>query len=140
MTVAVIVSIVIGLAAAGLGIWDLHKVNVDNTALRAALNASAAANGDPATRLASPANGDTVGGMVGLVTAPLGQVAAVDFLLSGGPDHNTKIATGNKLLIGWTARWNSKTVPNGSYQLVSIGFNAAGKSSRSASITFNVKN
>ncbi len=66
MTVAVIVSFLIGLAAAGLGLWDLHKINKTNGQI-SSINGYV-----PAMSIITPSTGQTLSGVVGLAAVPLG--------------------------------------------------------------------
>ncbi len=70
---------------------------------------------------------------------PLG-VTKVEFHLSGGSLKDAIIATGTLTCYGWLASWNTTTVPNGSYTLQSVAYDAAGMSAHSASITITVNN
>jgi hypothetical protein len=144
MTTAVIASLLIGLAAMGFGIEDLRKINSTNASLNAtnasvkAANASAAV---PVTNIVAPNNGARVSGNVNLDAVSTGPIAAsVEFVASGGTYNDVKIATGQLTKVGWVALWTTTGVPNGTYQIASVGFNAIGRSSRSASISVTVKN
>jgi hypothetical protein len=130
ITIAVVASLLLGLAALGLGIEALRKANNGNG------NES-----EPATSIAAPTGGTTVSGIVDLDTRAIGpNVTAVDFLASGGSYHDAKIETGTNSTVGWAAEWQSTTVPNGTYDITAVSYNAAGRSSRSASVTVKVKN
>ena len=65
MTIAVIVSLLIGLAAAGLGLWDLHKINKINGQI------ASIAYSVPATSIIAPTTGQTISGVVSLDALPL---------------------------------------------------------------------
>jgi hypothetical protein len=97
---------------------------------------------EPATSLIAPTNGATLSGVTGLdaKAISLKTVAAVEFLATGGTLHDAKIATGVTTLIGWVAKWDTKTVANGNYTVVSVGYNSAGHSTRSSAVAFTVKN
>jgi hypothetical protein len=136
MTVAVIVSLLIGLAAAGLGLWDLHKINVINGRTQEAID-----NSVPATAIIAPSTGQTISGIVSLDALPLsGHVKAVQFVATGGTSHRVLIANGTGLVSGFGARWNTTSLVNGTYQITSIGFNTSGKSARSAPVTVHIQN
>jgi hypothetical protein len=132
ITVAVIASLLLGLAATGLGIETLHKIdNINN------INKGT----EPAVTVVTPISGATISGIVGLSAKSIGpNVTAVDFVATGGPYQDVKIATGALSLVGWISDWQTKTVPNGTYRISSIGYNVSGQSSGSASITVKVKN
>ena len=128
MTVAVIASLLLGLAATGLGIEALRKIN----------NIKAT---EAAVSIITPVSGATISGVVGLGAKPIGpNVTAADFLATGGPYHDVKIGTGNRSVVGWVAAWQTTSVPNGTYEISSVGYDAAGHSSRSASVTVKVEN
>jgi hypothetical protein len=65
---------------------------------------------------------------------------AVDFVATGGRLHDTKIGTGTPSLVGWVSRWDTRTEANGTYNLVSVGYDAQGLSSSSSSIVVTIKN
>jgi hypothetical protein len=67
-------------------------------------------------------------------------VSAVDFVATGGPLDNTKIATGVNSIAGWISEWNSTTVTNGTYRIVSIGYSHKGRALRSPDIVVKVVN
>ena len=91
MTVAVIASLLLGLAATGLGIEALRKIN----------NIKAT---EAAVSIITPVSGATISGVVGLGAKPIGpNVTAADFLATGGPYHDVKIGTGNRSVVGWVA-------------------------------------
>jgi hypothetical protein len=132
MTIAVVASLLLGLAAVGLGIEALHKV--DN------INASIIATG-PAVTIVLPSSGTTVSGTAGLDARSVGpKVTAVDFLATGGTYHDTKIATASRIAVGWVSVWQTRSVPNGTYEITSVGYNASGQSSASSSVTVKVQN
>ena len=66
MTVAVIVSLLIGVATVGLGLWDLHKINKINGQI-ASVDFSV-----PATSITSPTTGQTISGVIILDARALG--------------------------------------------------------------------
>src|ERR1700733_9888164 len=98
MTVAVFVSLLIGLAAAGIGLLDLHKINKINGHI-AAVDFST-----PATSITSPTTGQTISGPVLLDARALGNdVNAVQFVATGGSSHGVLIANGAAFIAGWGA-------------------------------------
>jgi hypothetical protein len=140
-TVAIVVSLLVGLAGLGFGLWDLHKFN----SLNGSINATAQTAVDhsvPATSIVLPAAGATVSGSAFAIdVVPIGpSIKAVELFVTGGAAHNEKIGDAAANSVGWLMTWNTKNLPNGTYQLTSVGFNTAGKSSRSASVTVTVKN
>jgi hypothetical protein len=128
ITIAVVASLLLGLAATGLGIDALRKIGNGNAS-------------DPATSIALPTSGATLSGLAGLSALPIGpNVTAVDFLATGGSYHDTKIAAGGFTRFGWASAWRTTNVPNGTYEITSVGYNAAGQSTSSASVSVKVKN
>ena len=135
MTVAVIVSFLIGLAAAGLGLWDLHKINKTNGQI-SSINGYV-----PAMSIITPSTGQTVSGIVGLAAVPLGgRLVGLQFLATGGSKHNVLIANAVASIDGWAAHWNSANLPNGTYQISSVGYNTSGRSSRSPAVAVSIQN
>jgi hypothetical protein len=131
ITVAVVAVLALGLATTGLGIATLHKVD-----------ALGAPSGPvPATTIVTPTTGATLSGSELLDVRPINSsVVAVDMLGTGGTLHDTKIGTTSLSLVGWELMWNTTTVANGTYTLVSVGYSGTGQSDRSFSITVTVKN
>ncbi|HXA32244.1 MAG TPA: Ig-like domain-containing protein [Acidimicrobiales bacterium] len=128
MTVAVVASLLLALAATGLGIEALRKSNrtIDSGS---------------ATSILVPTGGATVSGAAPIAAAPRGpKVQAVDFLVTGGSYHDTKIGSGTLTQAGWDMIWQTTNVPNGTYQITSVGYNADGASIRSPSVTVKVVN
>ena len=131
MTVAVVASLLLGLVATGLGIEALRKINNINKS-----NATV-----PATSIATPTSGATVSGTLSLDAVAVGpKVRAVDFLITGGSYRDAKIGAGRLLPYGFTTEWQTTNVPNGTYEITSVGYNAAGQSSSSVNVTVKVKN
>jgi len=151
MTVAVIASLLLGLAGVGLGVEDLRKINNINHTIDG-LNASVAGfNASfaqfktdaavPAATMVLPAPGSTVAGAVLLDAAPVGtNVSHVTFVASGGTSQKVQIATGKSTLAGYGATWSSSSLPNGTYEIAAVAYNAEGKSSTSPAVTVTVKN
>jgi hypothetical protein len=129
MTVAVVASLLLALAATGLGIEALRK------------SGNHTIESGSATSILVPTGGATVSGAAPIAAAPRGpKVTAVDFLVTGGSFHDTKIGTGTLTEAGWDMIWQTTNVPNGTYQITSVGYNADGASTRSASVTVKVVN
>jgi hypothetical protein len=65
----------------------------------------------------------------------------VQYEITGGPFTGQIVATATATIYGWTASWNTTTVPNGSYALQSIAaFASAGVSGTSPNIRITVDN
>jgi hypothetical protein len=97
----------------------------------------------PKTWVAGPLSGQTLHRGVFLTagaTSDEYSVTRVDFLLSGGGFHDATIARAVLTYFGWLAGWNTATVPNGSYLLQSVAYDAMGKSGRSQSVSIQVAN
>src|ERR1700733_1607865 len=69
-------------------------------------------------------------------------VTKVLFELSGGPSDlsNQVIATGTSTYVGWLAKWNTTSVPNGSYSLQSMATDADNDTDSSTPVTITVNN
>jgi hypothetical protein len=135
MTIAVIVSLLIGLAAAGLGYWNRHKINTINGQI-ASINRTV-----PATNIVAPTTGQILSGLVSLDALPYGSpLKGLQFVATGGSSHNVVIANGIATIGGWGARWNSANLPNGTYHIASIGYDASGRSSQSPAVLVYVQN
>ncbi len=94
------------------------------------------------TRVLAPSNGAVLAGAP-YIDAAAGDapgVTKVVFELSGGSLSDTVIATATPTIFGWLAKWNTTTVPNGSYSLESVATDAAANSDTSIPITITVKN
>lgn len=136
MMVAVIVSLLIGLAAGGLGLWDLHKFNEIKSIQAVAIDDSI-----PATAMISPTTGQTLSGVISLDSLPVsGHVKAVQFVATGGKSHGVLLANGSGSIGGFGARWNTANLPNGTYQISSVGYNTSGRSKKSPAITVHIRN
>ena len=90
----------------------------------------------------TPANGATLSGTRTLDSKASGYftVTKVQYYITGGPRHHTLVATGSLTPLGWIARWNTTSVPNGAYTLQSLGFGTDGSSGSGTAITVTVKN
>jgi hypothetical protein len=98
-------------------------------------------NSPPTTSVLIPPGGATMSGGSALLDASASaNVSSVFFELSGGPDNDTQIATATPTFYGWLARWNTTTVPNGTYTLQSVASYKGGVSGTSPPITITVNN
>ena len=100
----------------------------------------AAATTAPITRVLVPANGATLSGTTAL-DASASNATSVELWLFGGSYglSGKMIGTATPTLYGWLSSWNSTTVPNGSYVLVSEAFNSGG-STFSSGVSVTVDN
>jgi hypothetical protein len=100
-------------------------------------------NPPPTTTVVLPSNGASLsGGSSGLDASASPNVSTVTYELSGGPSNlnDQVIATGTPTYYGWLASWNTTTVPNGTYSLVSVAAYPTAVSTTSAPITITVNN
>ena len=67
-------------------------------------------------------------------------VTRVQFSLTGGTLGHSLIVKASPSLVGWVADWNSASVPNGTYRLQSVAYDAAGYARHSADVVVSVKN
>jgi YVTN family beta-propeller protein len=98
-------------------------------------------NPPPSTLVELPANGATLSGAQSLDASASSGVTQVQYEISGGPDNYIDhiISGSNSTYLGWLGRWNTTSVPNGSYTLNSVASYAGGVSGTSPPITFAVE-
>jgi hypothetical protein len=87
-------------------------------------------NGAPTTKVLVPSNGASVSGTSSILNASASPyVTSVTYELNGGPSNLSDqiIATGTPTYYGWLSHWNTTTVPNGTYSLVSNAAYANGQ-------------
>lgn len=101
----------------------------------------------PTTTLTAPASGATLSGSAALTAGAAdaaGGITNVEFRLSGGPPGQTVnerlIASGVANNSSYSASWNTATVPNGTYTLQSVAYDAAGGMTFSSGITVTISN
>jgi hypothetical protein len=97
----------------------------------------------PTTRVLRPSSGTRLRGglyLAATVTDNYYEVTDVEFVLTGEGFHESKIATAQNAGYFWIAGWKSATVPDGSYLLQSIAYDATGNSVRSPSVRIQVAN
>jgi len=131
ITVAVVAILLVGITSTVLGILTLNKVQ----------GITAPSGTVPATTIIAPTSGSTLSRLVTIDARPIGPaVVGVDVLATGGTLHDTNIGTATLSLVGWQLKWATNTVANGTYSLVSVGYNSSGQTDRSFAITVTVKN
>ena len=96
------------------------------------------------TRVLIPSNGSVLAGRP-YFDALAGDgpgVTKVLFELSGGPSdlNDQVIATATPTIVGWLAQWDSASVPNGTYSLVSVATDADANSDTSTALSLTVDN
>lgn len=94
----------------------------------------------PSTTMVLPSNGSTVSGDQSLDASSSPSVTSVRFELTGGGLNDHVISKGKPTLYGWVGRWNTNTVPNGTYTLKSVATPVDHVSIASAGITISVDN
>ena len=94
----------------------------------------------PTTFVTVPSNNSTVSGNGALDAGASSGVTQVQFELTGGSLNHFVIATGKASVYGWTAPWNTASVPNGVYTLQSVASYGGEVSGTSAGITITVSN
>jgi hypothetical protein len=101
------------------------------------------ANPPPTTAILIPSSGARVSGISSLLDASASaNVTYVTFELSGGTLSDQLIATATPTYYGWLAKWNTTSVPNGTYTLQSVASYSRyfASSGTSASVTITVAN
>ena len=74
------------------------------------------------TTVVLPTNGAVLGGVrvLDAVVSDLSGGSSVRFLATNSSGHGSTIGIGKKTVAGWLTLWNTQTVPNGRYDLVSV--------------------
>ena len=62
------------------------------------------------------------------------------FVVSRGTLHDAFIATGKVDSYGWLARWNTTSVPDGTYALQAVAYEGAREGTASAEVSVRVAN
>ncbi len=95
---------------------------------------------NPTTSVLIPSNGATLSGSTYL-DAAAANATGVEFLLFGGSyGYDAPVlCTATATIYGWLCGWNTTTVPNGTYTLVSLATNSTG-SAAAASVSITVDN
>ncbi len=98
-------------------------------------------NPAPSTTVLVPSAGAKVSGTSSALDATASaKVSSVTYELSGGALSDQVIASGTLTAYGWLAQWNTTTVPNGAYSLVSVAAYPSGPSGTSAPVSITVDN
>ena len=95
----------------------------------------------PTTSVLIPASGATLSGTSATLDASASNATSVEFWILGGSyGYSGKmIGTATSSSYGWLYSWNTTTVPNGSYALLSEAFNST-TSALSAPVSITVEN
>ena len=98
-------------------------------------------NPAPTTTVLIPSNGATLSGTAATLDASASNATSVEFALFGGTYglSGHLIGTATATIYGWLDSWNTTTVPNGSYVLVSAA-SGPGGSGFSTGVTITVAN
>jgi YVTN family beta-propeller protein len=104
-------------------------------------SSASGATSSPKTSVLIPSNGATLSGTTATLDASATNATSVEFRLFGGSfGFNAPVlCTATLTYFGWYCGWNSTTVPNGSYLLLSEAFNGGG-STFSSGVSITVKN
>jgi peptidoglycan/LPS O-acetylase OafA/YrhL len=96
----------------------------------------------PVMRMVVPINGSVLKGTQGVVAIASFNVglAKVEFQVTGNGLLNADIGTAVYFRSLQGLRWNTTSVPNGTYTIRSVAYNSAGDTSASKGITVHVKN
>jgi hypothetical protein len=124
------------------GAYSLQSVATEgsNTAASTPLSITVA-NPTPSTSVLIPANGASISGTSAVLDASASPgYSTVTFELSGGTLSDQVIATGTATLYGSVAPWNTTTVPNGTYTLISVAAYPNGVNTESAPVSITVNN
>jgi Protein of unknown function (DUF4038)/Bacterial Ig domain len=103
-------------------------------------DAGASSPAPPTTSILIPSTGAAVSGTAVTLDASASNATSVKFLLFGGTYgySGPVLCTAASTIYGWLCSWNTTTVPDGSFVLVSEAFNSAGSTfSSGVSITIN---
>jgi hypothetical protein len=92
-------------------------------------------NPPPSTSILIPSNGATLSGST-VLDASASNATSVEFRLFGGIYGYAAplLCTATQTIYGWLCGWNTTTVPNGSYSLVSLASSSVGTAASSVSI------
>ena len=95
----------------------------------------------PTTSVLIPANGATLSGTSTVLDASASNATSVEFRIFGGSYgySGPVIGTATPTQYGWLCSWNTTTVANGSYVLLSEAFNSGG-SAFSNKVSITIKN
>jgi hypothetical protein len=94
------------------------------------------------TKVMIPANGVTLSGRAILDAAATHylRITKVLFLLTDTRHHADMIAVAHLTAFGWVARWDTNSVPSGTYSLQSLAHDSGGRTTYSPGISITVHN
>jgi outer membrane protein assembly factor BamB len=123
------------------GTYTLQSVAYDASgASSTSTGVTITVNNPPTTTVIIPSNGATLSGTAATLDATASNATSVEFWLFGGSYGYTGHLIGTATLTnyGWLYSWDTTTVPNGSYALLSEAFGSGGSAfSSHLSITVN---
>ena len=98
-------------------------------------------NPPPTTSVLIPSSGATLSGTAATLDASASNATSVEFLLFGGTYgfSGHLVGTATSTIYGWLDSWNTTTVPNGSYVLLSYA-SGPGGNTVSSGVSITVKN
>jgi uncharacterized protein YjbI with pentapeptide repeats len=125
------------------GSYTLQSVATDNDGAQATSSPVSITVNNPAptTTVLIPSKGATLSGTAAALDASASNATSVEFALFGGTYglSGHLIGTATATIYGWLDSWNTTTVPNGSYVLVSVA-SGPGGSGFSTGVTVTVAN
>ena len=92
------------------------------------------------TAVGLPTNGATLSGSSLLDASATAGATQVQFVLTGGALSQAVIGTATPTIFGWLAKWDTTTVPNGTYTLQSVASYAGGVTATSTGNSVTVTN
>jgi hypothetical protein len=94
----------------------------------------------PTTSILVPSNGASLGGSKTLDARASADATRVEFHATGGSLSDALIGTATLTIYGWIASWDTTRVPDGTYSVTSLAFDASGGTGRSPAISVTVDN
>jgi hypothetical protein len=115
--------------------------NSSGSAFSPSVNITVANSPPPTTSVLIPSNGATLSGTAATLDATASNATSVEFRLFGGSYgySGPVIGTATLTKYGWLCSWNTTTVPNNSYVLLSEAFNSGG-SAFSSNVNITIAN
>jgi hypothetical protein len=121
-------------------LWGVGSYPNGETGLSAPISITVD-NPPPTSTVLIPTAGASVSGSSSLLDASASRNAtSVAYEISGGSLINQIVAKGTPTYYGWLAQWNTTTVPNGTYSLVSVATAPNGDSTTSTPLSISVAN
>ena len=118
--------------------WEVRAVFTNHLGSAATIPATITVL-PPATSVVFPSAGTTASGVQDLDAAASPGVTRVQYELSGNGLTDDVVATGTATLYGWLAKFDTTTVPNGTYDLQSVA-TLNGLTGTSSAVTVTVDN